>query len=136
MLSLLAVAINIGAVLAQTAVSRPSNATICDWYTIQRYGANTTETQGKMMQSVVALAFAGKGDIPNINPEITGILNPGVFENTAVHLLPWFNGSIDSTNLNNQPVGIDWLDGGGTAPLYAFLRGDTDTVQIEEKTNE
>lgn len=136
MLSLFAISLQVAAVLAQTTSTRPSNATICDWYTIQRYGANTTETQSKMMQSVVALAFAGRGDIQNINPEITGILNPGIFENTPVLLLPWFNGSIDSTNLNNQPVGIDWLDGGGKDPLYAFLRGETDTVQIEEKTNE
>jgi hypothetical protein len=135
MRSFLAVVLQVGVALAQS-TQRPSNATICDWYALKRYGANTTDTQNKLMQSVVALAFAGRGDIPNINPEITGILNAGVFENTPVFLLPWFNGSIDSTNLNNQPVGINWLDGGGTAPLYAFLRGDTDSVKIEEKTNE
>lgn len=121
---------------AQKAATRPSNATICDYYANLRYGENTTASQGKLMQSVVSLAFAGKGDLPNINPEISGILNPGTFENEPVFLRPWFNGSIDSTNLNNQPVGIDWLDGGGTAPLYAFLNGSTDSVKIEGKTNE
>jgi len=135
MLSLASIVLYLGVSLAQT-TNRPSNATICDFYALRRYGENTTVSQGKLMQSVVSLAFAGRGNIPNINPEITGILNPGVFDNEPVFLRPWFNGSIDSTNLNNQPVALNWLDAGGVAPLYAFLNGTTDTVQIAEGSNE
>ncbi len=119
-----------------TLAQRPSNASICDYYSISLYGENTTEFQSKLMQEIVALAFAGGANIPNISSEITGILNPGQFNDEFVNLQPWFNGSIDSTNLNNQPVGINWLDGGGTEPLHAFLNGTTETVQISNDTNE
>lgn len=135
MLSFAAIFLYLGVSLAQS-TNRPSNATICDFYAIRKYGENTTLSQGKLMQSVVSLAFVGRGNLPNINPEITGILNAGVFEKVPVFLRPWFNGSIDSTNLNNQPVGINWLDGGDSAPLRAFLNGSTDQVAIEEKTNQ
>ena len=136
MLSLSAIVLCFGLAFAQTTTQRPSNATICDFYALQRYGENTTASQGKLMQSVVSLAFAGRGKLPGVNREITGILNRGTFDNEPVFLLPWFNGSIDSTNLNNQAVGIDWLDAGGTEPLYAFLNGSVDSVEIEEKTNQ
>lgn len=129
---LLSILFYVGVTLAQ----RPNNASICDYYTIQLYGANTTATQTRLMQHIVSLAFAGGASLPNASAELTGILNPGKFEGEDVNLLPWFNGSIDSTNLNNQPVGIDWLDGGGTEPLLAFLNGSTDTVEIDPGSNE
>ena len=88
------------------------------------------------MQGIVALAFAGGANLPNVSSNLTGILNPGTFQGNHVDLQPWFNGSIDSTNLNNQPVGIDWLDGGGVQPLHDFLSGVTPNVTIGNSTNE
>jgi hypothetical protein len=127
-----AIVLLFGVTLAQ----RPNNASICDYYAMNLYGANTTETQSKLMQGIVSLAFCGGAGIPNVSSEITGILNPGNFNGEPVNLHPWFDGSIDSTNLNNIPVEVDWLDGGGTEPLLAFLNGTTETVQIKNDTNE
>jgi hypothetical protein len=122
--------------LGVSSAQRPSNATICDYYAIANYGANTTATQYRLMQSILALAFGGPGPLSNVAPAITGIFNAGSFDGTPVDLQPWFNGSKDSTNLNNQAVGINWLDGGGTTPLLSFLTGDTQNLTFPNGTNE
>ena len=122
--------------LGVSSAQRPSNATICDYYAVVNYGSNSTATQLKLMQSILALAFGGAGPLSNVNSSITGIFNPGNFIGTPVDLQPWFNGVKDSTNLNNQAVGVDWLDGGGTAPLYAFLAGSTPNLTFTNGSNQ
>lgn len=126
-------------VLAQ----RPSNASLCDYYAISLYGSNTTATQFQLVQSILALAFAGAGGsgLTNVSSDLTGIFNPGTVVNPSgvkigVDLQPWFNGSIDSTNLNNQPVAINWFDAGGKTPLTAFLSGQTPNIVMPNSTNE
>ena len=122
--------------LGVSSAQRPSNATICDYYAISNFGANTTATQLKLMSSILALAFGGAGSLPNVNSNITGIFNQGSYQGTPVDLQPWFNGSKDSTNLNNQPVGINWLDGGGTGPIFSFLSGGTQNLTFTNGSNE
>lgn len=121
-----------GAGLAQ----RPSTASTCDYYAMTLYGANTTDTQFHLIESILALAFAGGANLPNVSSDITGIFNPGSFQGTPVDLQPWFNGSKDSTNLNNQAVGINWLDGGAEQPLFSYLTGATQDIIIGNTTNE
>lgn len=125
-------AILFGASLAQ----RPPNSSTCDYYATSLYGSNTNTTQFQLIQSIVALAFGGGFNLSNVSSELTGILNPGTFQNLTVDLRPWFNGSIDSTNLNNQAVGINWLDDGATDPLHKFLSGQTPNVVLTNTTNE
>lgn len=122
---------------------RPSNASLCDYYAINLYGANTTDTQFQLIQSILALAFAGAGGtgLSNVSSDLTGIFNPGTVVDPSgvkigVDLQPWFNGSIDSTNLNNQPVAINWFDAGGKAPLTAFLSKQTANIVMPNSTNE
>lgn len=115
---------------------RPSTASICDYYAIQQYGGNTSATQLQLVQHIVTLAFAGRGNLTNISSENTGILLPGTYDNTSLNLQNFFNGSIASTNLNNQGVGVDWLNGGGLAPLYDYLEGRTSDVVISNTTNQ
>jgi len=129
---LVILAVLFGLSLAQ----RPSNASTCDYYATTLYGSNSSDTQFQLIQGIIALAFGGSFNLSNISSDITGILNPGTFQNLTVDLRPWFNGSIDSTNLNNQAVGIDWLDGGGADPLYTFLSGQSSSVVITNTTNE
>ncbi|OBT51651.1 hypothetical protein VE04_07923 [Pseudogymnoascus sp. 24MN13] len=119
---------------------RPSNSSICDYYTEVKYGSASDANQLKMMQGIVSLAFGGPaaasieaGSVPD---GLTGILNPGVHDGVPVNLLPFFNGSIASTNLNNQAVGINWLDDGGILPLVNFMSGKTETVELRNTTNE
>ncbi|KUJ18985.1 uncharacterized protein LY89DRAFT_581946 [Mollisia scopiformis] len=125
-------------VLAQ----RPSNASLCDYYAIQLFGANTTSSQFSLVQNIVALAFAGGSGVANASSALTGNFNPGSFLNPVtsqdinVDLRPWFNGSIDSTNVNGDPSTVNWLDGGGQAPLTAYLSGKTSSIVLGNTTNE
>ena len=129
---LVVLAIFFGVSLAQ----RPTNTSTCDYYAESLYGANTSTTQFQLIQGIIALAFGGGFNLSNVSSDITGILNPGTFQNLTVDLRPWFNGSIESTNLNDQAVAINWLDDGGTDPLYRFLSGQTVNVTLTNGTNE
>lgn len=133
LLLLLLLAFFLGLGIAQ----RPSNASTCDYYAQSLYGKNNSETQYQLVQHIIALAFGGPpSNSTNVSSDITGILNPGSFENLNVDLQPWFDGSIDSTNLNNQAVGINWLDDGGLDPLHAYLNGSTAMVMLTNTTNQ
>ena len=122
-----------GASLAQ----RPSTASTCDYYSQSLYGANNSQTQSQLVQHIVALAFAGApSGTTNISSDITGILNTGTFQDSPVDLAPWFNGAIDSTNLNDQAVGINWLDDGGLSPLHSYINGSTSNVMLTNTTNQ
>ena len=130
---LLVIALLLGKSLAQ----RPSNASTCDYYAQSLYGANNSQTQYQLVQHIVALAFGGApSSDTNISSNITGILNPGNFQGLRVDLSPWFNGVIDSTNLNNQAVGINWLDDGGLGPLHSYLNGSMPNVILTNTTNQ
>lgn len=50
---------------------------------------------------------------------VPGILAPGVYNGEAVNLLPYFDGSLKSTNRNGTAVALNFLDGGGAAPIIA-----------------
>jgi len=115
---------------------RPSSASVCDYYAQARFGANSSETQLKFIQNVVVLAFEGGSRLNNVSSEITGILRPGKFNGADISLLQYFNGSRASTNVNNAPIGINWMDQGGTTPLAAFLAGDTQKLGLAEGSNQ
>lgn len=123
-------------VLAQ----RPSNASLCDFYAIKLYGSNSSTTQFNLVQSIIAMAFAGGSALPNTTADQTGCFNPGFYTlgnvNYSVDLGAYFNGSIDSTNVNGAPATLNWLDGGGEAPLQNFLAGKTDNIVFGNTTNE
>ncbi|KAL5346479.1 hypothetical protein ACLOAV_008750 [Pseudogymnoascus australis] len=114
---------------------RPSSISICDYYTQVEYGSASEENQFKLMQGIVALAFAGPKSIPskNVPKELTGILNLGVEGGHRVDLMPFFNGTLASTNLNNQPVGINWLDDGGLTPLSDYLTDKTKSLTFSSR---
>jgi len=49
---------------------------------------------------------------------VPGILAPGEFNGTKVELLPYFDGTMKSTNEEgDKGVSVNFLDGGGAAPL-------------------
>ncbi len=120
--------------LAQT--QRPSNASVCDYYAQALYGVNNSDTQHKLVQHIVSLAFEGGTKLPNISSDLTGILRPGKFGGADIDLQPFFNGSKASTNVNNAAIGINWLDQGGPVPLSAFLTGETDTPILANTSNQ
>lgn len=121
---------------ALSTAQRPDNSSLCDYYAESLYVDNSNASQAKLIRSIVSLAFGGPKGLSNVAEGLTGILHPGNFDGQAVNLQPCFDGTKDSTNLNNAPVGINWLDGGATQSLSDFLTGVSDTVSISNNTNE
>lgn len=56
--------------------------------------------------------------MPNVGIEVAGILAPGEVNGTEVELMPYFDGTLASTNRGGS-VGesVNHLDGGGAEPL-------------------
>lgn len=105
----------IGNVVAQ----RPSNISICDYYTTALLKENTAENQAKLLTLVVNTAAIGNYTQPNVGIEVPGILAPGAkFNDTSVNLVPYFSGMLASTNRGgDKGVSVNFLDGGGAEPL-------------------
>jgi hypothetical protein len=115
---------------------RPASTTPCDYYAQLRYGSNTNITQFRLTQDIVTMAFGGPFDITtNVSSDLTGIWNPGNFEGLNVYLRPWFDGTRETSNFNNAPVAINWLDG-GLKPLQDYLDGKTLDVQLNATSNQ
>lgn len=55
--------------------------------------------------------------MPNVGIKVPGILAPGMYNGTEVNLLPYFDGTLASTNRGGSAVAVNFLDGGGAAPL-------------------
>jgi hypothetical protein len=64
----------------------------------------------------------------NTGVVVPGILAPGMVNGTAVNLLPYFNGQLASSNRGGaQGVSVNFLDGGGAAPLIAGMAANNNT---------
>ena len=90
----------VAALASVTLAQRPDNTSICDFYAVKQYGTNSTDTQFKLMQRIVAMAFGGGASLQGASEVSTGILNPGTFQGVDVNLRSWFDGS--STNSAHQ----------------------------------
>ncbi|KAM3438553.1 hypothetical protein NHJ13734_004113 [Beauveria thailandica] len=118
------------------AATRADGTPICDYYAKELYGDNTKSNQLKLMTSIVAFAYAGGEKLKNADKNSTGIFNVGSLDSKALYLRPYFDGTMNTTNLNDQAVALNWLDGGGVDPLRAFINGTKDTADIKKGTNQ
>ncbi|WPG97369.1 Hypothetical protein R9X50_00014400 [Acrodontium crateriforme] len=107
------------------ATGRPSSTSICDYYTTGLLKDNTAKNQYALLTLLVNTAVIGNYTEPSNGVLVPGILNPkGMYNGVPVNLLPYFNGCFVSTNTgeaydlkNNPPKSVNFLDGGGAAPL-------------------
>lgn len=105
----------LGAVSAQ---SRPSNESICDYYTTALLKDNNATNQYTLLTLVVNTAVIGNYTKPNVGVKVPGILTPGTYNGTQVNLAPYFNGMLASSNRGGSSgVSVNFLDGGGADPL-------------------
>jgi hypothetical protein len=103
-----------GAVVAQ----RPTNVSICDYYTGALLTDNNATNQMTLLTLVVNTAVIGNYTQPNVGIAVPGILAAGTYNGTAVNLLQYFDGALLSTNDgSSQGVSMNFLDDGGAAPL-------------------
>ncbi|KAH7040583.1 uncharacterized protein B0I36DRAFT_371176 [Microdochium trichocladiopsis] len=104
--------------LSGVQAQRPSNTSICDYYTTALLKNNTAENQATLLTLVVNTVVIGNYTQPNIGLKVPGILAPGTFNGQEVNLLPYFNGELASSNRGGDVgVSVNFLDGGGAAPL-------------------
>jgi hypothetical protein len=98
---------------------RPANISICDYYTTALLKTNTATNQYTLLTLVVNTAVIGNYTQPNVGISVPGILNPnGSYNATAVNLVPYFDGSLNSSNRGGRTgAAINFLDGGGATPL-------------------
>jgi hypothetical protein len=113
--------------LATTAVAqRPSNVSICDYYTTALLKENNATNQLTLLTLLVNTAVIGNYTQPNVGVAVPGILNPkGSYNGTPVNLVPYFSGALASTNNGGSSgVSVNFLDGGGAAPLLKNMPAD------------
>ncbi|TVY16688.1 hypothetical protein LARI1_G008031 [Lachnellula arida] len=110
---------------------RPSNTSICDYYTTALLKNNTAANQLTLLTLVVNTAVIGNYTKPNVGIAVPGILAKGTYNGTAVNLAPYFNGGLASTNTGGS-VGrsVNFLDGGGAAPLMKNMPA-TDNTSLQ-----
>jgi hypothetical protein len=107
---------------------RPSNTSICDYYTTALLMNNTAENQMTLLTLVVNTAVIGNYTKPNVGIMVPGILAQGQMqEGMPVDLLQYFNGSLKSTNQNGVASSVNFLDDGGAAPLMLNKPANTNT---------
>jgi hypothetical protein len=107
----------LGCVMAQ----RPSSVSICDYYTTALLKKDTPANQYTLLTLLVNTVVIGNYTQPNVGVALPGILAPATYNGEAVNLLPYFNGCPKSTNTNNRPSYVNFLDGGGGAALMQNL---------------
>lgn len=106
------------ALVTSSIAQRPSNTSICDYYTTALLKNNTAANQQTLVTLVVNTAVIGNYTMPNVGIKVAGILAPGTVNGTAVNLLPYFTGALASSNRGGSSgVSINFLDDGGAAPL-------------------
>lgn len=102
-----------GSALAQ----RPSGVSICDYYTTALLKEDTPANQYALLTVLVNTVVIGNYSACAVGGGLPGILAPANYGGEQVNLLPYFNGCLLSTNVNNMPSSVNFLDGGGAAPL-------------------
>lgn len=119
--------IALGLGLSRSALAQAANESLCDKYTTALLKDNNGTNQYTLLTLLVNTVVIGNYTQPNKNA-VPGILANGTFNGTAVNLLPYFDGSLESSNRGGSSgVSINFLDGGGAEPLKQNQPADDDT---------
>jgi hypothetical protein len=111
-------ALIVAAAASAVAAQRPNGTSICDYYTTALLKENNATNQNTLLTLVVNTAVIGNYTQPNVGIAVPGILNPnGTYMGTPVNLVPYFDGSLVSTNAGGSAKSVNFLDDGGAAPL-------------------
>lgn len=102
-----------------TTAQRPTNTSICDYYTPLLLGTNTAPNQLLLITLLVNTFVIGNYTTPNVGLPCAGIAAPALYNGTTIALLPYFTGAYNSTNEGGDSGvgGVLFLDDGGAGPL-------------------
>ena len=107
---------------------RPTNESICDYYTTALLKNNTAENQMTILTLVVNTAVIGNYTQPNVGIMVPGILASGQMQDgVQVDLLKYFNGSLKTTNRNGVATSVNFLGDGGAEPLMKNMPANTNS---------
>ncbi|OHE99635.1 hypothetical protein CORC01_04993 [Colletotrichum orchidophilum] len=116
------------AVATGVTAQRPADTPICDYYTTALLKNNTGANQYTLLTLLVNTVVIGNYTMPNVGIKVDGILAPGMYNGSEVNLLPYFNGDLASSNRGGSSgVSVNFLDGGGAAPLMKNMPANDDT---------
>ena len=107
-----------GSVAMAAAATRPSDVSVCDYYSTALFNVSNATTQLTLITAVVNTAVIGNYTTPNLIA-VPGILAAdATYNGTKVNLLKYFDGSLFSTNTGgDHGATVSFLDGGGAKPL-------------------
>jgi hypothetical protein len=114
----------LGSVASLVTAQRPSDVSICDYYTEAVLKSNTAANQYTLLTVIVNTVVIGNYSPCAVGNGLPGILAPANYGGEQVNLLPYFNGCLKSTNDNGMPASVNFLDGGGAAPLMKNMPAD------------
>ncbi|KAJ4303828.1 hypothetical protein N0V90_002729 [Kalmusia sp. IMI 367209] len=115
----------ITAVLGTFSSAFAQNMSLCDKYTTALLKDNNATNQYTLLTLLVNTVVIGNYTQPNMNA-VPGILAKGDFKGEEVNLLPYFDGSLMSSNRGgSRGVSINFLDDGGAAPLMQNMPANT-----------
>ncbi|KAK5742974.1 hypothetical protein LTR17_002986 [Elasticomyces elasticus] len=112
-------ALTLLALAGQAVAQRPDNTSVCDYYVTALLKDNNATNQEALVRLVVNTAVIGNFTPNDANINVPGILGQNqTYNGTKVNLLPYFDGSLASSNRGGKEgVAINFLDDGGAKPL-------------------
>ncbi|CAO1634875.1 unnamed protein product [Parajaminaea phylloscopi] len=116
-----------GLAVASTGALAQANASVCDKYSMALFNSTNSTVQMQLLTALVNTALIGNLNLTGLGGknEVSGILNNGTYNGTQVSLIKYFDGSLKSTNEGGSASAVNFLDGGGAAPLKE-LKAATD----------
>lgn len=103
------------------------NMSVCDKYTTALLKDNNATTQYTLLTLLVNTVVIGNYTMPNMNA-VPGILAKGTYMGKDVNLLPYFDGTLKSSNRGGSSgVSVNFLDGGGAAPLMKNMPASSES---------
>jgi len=100
-----------------SSLAAAQNMSLCDKYTTALLKENNATNQYTLLTLLVNTVVIGNYTQPNMNA-VPGILAKGTYMDKEVNLLPYFDGSLKSSNRGgSMGVSINFLDDGGAEPL-------------------
>lgn len=106
------------ALVSLSLAQRPANISMCDYYTTAVLKENTAANQYALLTKLVNTVLIGNYTAGTTTPGVVGILAANAtYMGAPVSLGKYFNGALNSTNVNGAPGMMNFLDDGGAAPL-------------------
>jgi hypothetical protein len=107
----------ISSVILLSTASLAQDMPLCDKYTTALFKENTEANQLALLTALVNTVVIGNYSATVTGTAVPGILAPADYMGQKINFLGNFDGSLATSNVNNVPSKVNFLDGGGAAPL-------------------